>query len=368
MLTLCVHVIPVAIGTALLVLADVPAQTFVVDANNGPGTSFTSINAAAAAVPSGSVLIVRAGTYAGMSILGKAMTVVGEPGAVVTVGVQSPLVIANTSASQRVVVRDLTLQRTIGDATASIVCQSCQGPVLLERVARGPSSPPGPLRVVFCAQVSLSDCGLFQVYPFGTNVSVSGSHVVMQRCDSVTPLGTAVEVQNGSLQLVDCLVYGGNALTLDSASVRLPGGGAVSGAVTTSSTATIVNDPSVAIPPNAVAPGVTVVTRPQAFVSATGGAIGTTATATLRGAGGYLGVLFVGELGPRLSIPGVQFDAWLRAGTFVSAAAGVLGPPLSASIAVPANPALLGSAYCWQGATFDPSVGLELSNPAPFLP
>ena len=48
-------------------------------------------------------------------------------------------------------------------------------------------------------------------------------------------------------------------------------------------------------------------------------------------------------------------------------AAGVLGP-LAASFVVPANPLLLGSAFCWQGVTFDPAVGLELTNPAPLLP
>src|SRR5437762_9224013 len=39
------------------------AQTFIVDAANGPGTNFTEIATAVAAVPDGAVLMVRAGSY-----------------------------------------------------------------------------------------------------------------------------------------------------------------------------------------------------------------------------------------------------------------------------------------------------------------
>jgi pectin methylesterase-like acyl-CoA thioesterase len=71
-----------AAGAALLSLA-AGAQTFVVDAANGPGAHFTEITAALQAVPEGAVLRVRAGDYASFTIDGRSVTVLGEPGAVV---------------------------------------------------------------------------------------------------------------------------------------------------------------------------------------------------------------------------------------------------------------------------------------------
>jgi hypothetical protein len=55
-----------------------PAQTtWIVDANNGPGTSFTDIPPAIAAATDGDTVLVRSGTYTGFST-GKALKVIGE--------------------------------------------------------------------------------------------------------------------------------------------------------------------------------------------------------------------------------------------------------------------------------------------------
>ena len=67
-------VLPAALAAAAV------AQTFIVDVNSGPGTNFTSIAAAVAAVPDGAVLEVRPGTYAAFTIQNKSLTVFGQAG------------------------------------------------------------------------------------------------------------------------------------------------------------------------------------------------------------------------------------------------------------------------------------------------
>jgi len=65
-----------ACNLAIAALAfPIRAQTFIVDAANGPGTNFTDIATAAATVPDGAVLEVRAGNYGSFAITSKGLTV-----------------------------------------------------------------------------------------------------------------------------------------------------------------------------------------------------------------------------------------------------------------------------------------------------
>lgn len=69
-----------SLATFLLLAVVAPAQTFVVDASNGPGTDYTSLATATAAAPSGSTLRIRAGSYAGFVIDAKSLALSGaEP-------------------------------------------------------------------------------------------------------------------------------------------------------------------------------------------------------------------------------------------------------------------------------------------------
>lgn len=72
----------------LIVLALVPT-IWVVDASNGPGTNFTDLPAAVAASTSGDTILVRAGTYSGFNVAGKALTVRGAGAASTFVAVAS---------------------------------------------------------------------------------------------------------------------------------------------------------------------------------------------------------------------------------------------------------------------------------------
>ena len=60
----------------IILLALVPT-IWIVDGSNGPGTNFTSMQAAVTAASSGDTLIVRPGTYAPFAVSGKALTIRG---------------------------------------------------------------------------------------------------------------------------------------------------------------------------------------------------------------------------------------------------------------------------------------------------
>lgn len=72
---------PILVGLSLS--CALSAQTFVVDAAGGPGSNFTDIAAAVAAVPDGATLLVRPGSHGGFAIAGKGIALLAQPGAVV---------------------------------------------------------------------------------------------------------------------------------------------------------------------------------------------------------------------------------------------------------------------------------------------
>lgn len=74
------------LASMLIGLAAAHAEVIVVDANDGPGTDFTSLSAAIAAAKNGDVLLMRSGTYDGIfSILDKAIAIIADDGADVVV-------------------------------------------------------------------------------------------------------------------------------------------------------------------------------------------------------------------------------------------------------------------------------------------
>jgi hypothetical protein len=119
--------------------AGLPAQTFIVDAQNGAGTNFTDIQAAVTAVPSGATLHVRPGGYSGFSIANKSLTVIGQPSATgafpnINVNLLLPGVfVGPLAANQSVRISGFA----VGPAAASpsaiqFNVSGCAGPVLIE--------------------------------------------------------------------------------------------------------------------------------------------------------------------------------------------------------------------------------------------
>ena len=70
-----------ALSASLLLAGSLAAQTvLVVDAAGGPGSQFTDIQPAIGAATDGTRILVRPGTYRGFTIVGKSLSVFGEPG------------------------------------------------------------------------------------------------------------------------------------------------------------------------------------------------------------------------------------------------------------------------------------------------
>jgi hypothetical protein len=81
---------------APIALVAILQTIWIVDAANGPGTSFTSLPPAIAAAANGDTVIVRAGTYAPFNVSGKALTIRGA-------GSGTTFVTASSSAVQTVI-------------------------------------------------------------------------------------------------------------------------------------------------------------------------------------------------------------------------------------------------------------------------
>ncbi len=81
-----------------------PAQVFVVDASNGPGTHFLDLPPAVAAVPDGAMLRVRAGEYTPFARTGRGLRVIGEGLARLTLSA-GDVDLRGTAAGQVIVLR-----------------------------------------------------------------------------------------------------------------------------------------------------------------------------------------------------------------------------------------------------------------------
>jgi hypothetical protein len=177
-----------------IVLAAAPAaaQTFVVDAANGPGTNFTDLPAAVAAAPSGAVLHVRPGTYTPFTIANKSLKVIGHrsatgafPNLVGNLFARG-LAIGPLSANQSVTVSGLDakdLQTQIPPFLFNVT--DCAGPVVLEDMAL---SFQVPLHMtirncanVHCARVTLGAFVITGSPPTQPPLTVLGSSVELHR-------------------------------------------------------------------------------------------------------------------------------------------------------------------------------------------
>ncbi len=354
---------------ALLFAAVAPAQVFIVDAAGGPGSSFTSISAAVASVPNGAVLQVRTGTYAPFAINGKGLTILGLGGVEIS-GAPFAAVsisIAGTTPTQPVVLRDLHMRVPFG-GFHRLFCTNCQGPVLLQRVSMdGFYGIYGTLAAQQCAQLFVDACGPFRDNT-AASLDISGGSAVVSNTSVL--LGWPALRANGSrVEVVDSALFGAPAIRLLGGTARLAGQSTISGwGPAIGGTGTLFRDPGVAVS-SSIEPGVTDLVAPQSRVVATGGTLGTTANAALSGPAGHFGVLFLGQPAAPVLIAGVTQALWIDlAQPFAGVATGVLGTPLTATVAVPANPALLGKQFLWQGLTFDAVAGFGFSVPALFTP
>lgn len=100
----------------------VRATTWIVDANNGPGTNFTDIPPAVAAAAPGDVIVVRHGSYSGFT-LGRGVTILGQGGVAIGIG---GAVISSVPAGEIAALCNV-------QSSGSLV-SGCAGTVMLQRV------------------------------------------------------------------------------------------------------------------------------------------------------------------------------------------------------------------------------------------
>ena len=362
-------------GVALLAIgAAAAAQTFVVDASNGPGANFTDLPAAVAAVPDGAVLDVRPGSYSPFAIASKGLSVIFQPGALVQGPVLTLVSVTGTSAQQTVLLRGLQVATYFGSGQVQFT--NCQGLLLLEDFNHAVGSNP-TLAATNCIQLHAVRCHFGDSQGFGSYNQLDHSSVVMCNSSFVgrSGPGSGLFTIACQLQLIDTSVAvsgfpSGPAISMQGGDLRMVGGSTYSflSGFGISGTGTARIDPSVALfgGPPSISPSLQATFPTMPAVTATGGALGTSVTVDLRGPAGDFGALLAGLPGPPLSFPGIADPSWMLPGTEVVCASTILaaGTRLSIFVPVPNLASLRGTRIVWQGASFSAANGLQASNPA----
>lgn len=375
---------------ATLMVSLLPAQAvFIVDAASGPGTNYTSLQTAVGAVPDGSTLIVRSGNYGSVTIAGRAVAVLGEPGATV-----QQLGVNSTAANQRVLVTGMIVQ-------TGITVSNALGPVVLD----------GGGQTLVSASAFLST-GSTQVYLRRWRLTQQGwlfnpctllsSNAVIEQC-TLTGVNFAgagqtassgIRAQTSQVTLIDTQSYGGNGGTifvpfplqtpggagveLLDATVRIAGtsnlqgglnaatvGGRAAAIRSSGQAGTALLAPSV-VTSTPLASNTTVLPLAASLLRATNATLGGSVNATRSGSPNTVCAMLASSGVAPFVIPGIDGPIWLELATLVVVAVGItdINGDLTASLAVPSTQALLGFTFVWQAADLDALGGLHLSNPS----
>jgi hypothetical protein len=379
-------------------------QIFVVDAFNGPGASFTSLQTAVLSVPDGSTLLVRNGSYAPVLVDGKGLAILGDSGVIITNPTASPfLEIRNTQANQPVVVRGL--KGGLGSSSSfSMLITNAAGPVTLDGVAVAATYAGQVLTVTGSTQVDVRNWTMGGL--FSTPVLIDNSVVVFERCNLFgsyaggVPKGggfagmPALIATNSQVQLIHSIVRGGNGVSIwrppPWVSYTLPGAPAVqlqASALRAIGFAShllwggtgpgapqlpaIVGNGSARVDPlitmaGPVAPGIALQRPTMPSLLAGSAAPGGVLTIERFGAPNVWCVVATSLRGPSSALPGVLDPIWIgAAGVLVDA---VMVPASGAFMlqrTVPNVPTLRGLQFVWQSGDVTAAGLVEVSNPSP---
>ncbi len=353
------------------------AQTFVVDASNGPGANFTSLSAATAAAPDGAILLVRPGTYVDVAvqIVGKGLTILAEPGAKMQ-GVFSTLLWINGIApTQAVVIRGLEFSAgSLNPATVN--CGNNAGRIFLDGVGQTSGGGPTRLLVDHCAALIARNC-LFRGACSSTDSVAVFDGCTFDGASSATPsINGGFTQVGGDVQFVDCLlrsnaVFGAAALTMTGGAVRINGTSALINAF--SSGFVIVGTGSVRVAPSVTLTGTapyfaatiaaTVVDTPRLRLDEIAPA--GTWRGSLHGPIGHAGWVLVALPVNPFTLPFLADTDWLDPFTTFILNGGfpAAGAPVTATLSMPAVTSTLGFPVMWQGLTLDAVAGFQISNP-----
>ncbi|MCC7061958.1 MAG: hypothetical protein IT456_04080 [Planctomycetes bacterium] len=365
---------------ALFCIGTTTAQVFVVDVNNGPGTDYTSIATAVAAVPDGAVLQVRPGTYSPFRIQNKSLSVFGTTGVIVSNSyfAYPAIEIADLASDRFVSLREVSWTGNAGPLGFALKCRNSTGTIVIERCT-GSSLPASDsaLIVSSCDRVFVRDSSIVHTSFVDNAISAYLSNVVMTNCNITTQQGISIRQGGGRVHLANCRIQGSSQLGLALAvmsggELLLHGGTTLSSTVAQPAVAgigTVTLDPSVtlqglAIPP--FDPNLTLVNRTIPPLDASTQALFGTAMATLDVPNGSIGYLCVGFAGAPSFTAGVVDPIWLAAGYALHAVGSA--PAVTGGYAVPNAPWVLGIQVAWQGAVLDTATGsIAVSNPSVYV-
>ncbi|HEX6810677.1 MAG TPA: hypothetical protein VF384_03545 [Planctomycetota bacterium] len=352
------------------------------DAFSGPGTNFTSIATAVATVPSGSVLIVRQGSYLPFVISGKSLKILGDPGVTVHPPSATPpsITIAGLTAAQSVVLKGLGIKQGYPTGSTGVVLSNCQGPILIENL-QTLSGARGSIQATSCEQLLIRDHQL----PDGwMPCRLINCNTVLENCrfgaGAILPgfiAGSGVTQQGGTLQVADCTIAGGvdllgglaHAIEMQGGDLRVLGatnlqpGFSAGTSFSIGGTGTVRLAPTAVLAAAAFAAGVTATTMGMPKLVTTFAT--PLAQARLDGQPGQLGAICLALPGPRVVVPGIQDAIWLDGATFVPLSVGVMAPgsPIVANMTWSSGPVPAVRAV-WQAVSLDPALGLQISNPS----
>ena len=202
-------------ATLLSVAPAAQSAVHVVDVAAGPGSDFTSLEAARLAAADGDVLLVRGGFYDETLLLGtKSLTVVAEDGFSVRL---RGLEITGLAADDHVLLRGLT---TEGTSAPALVASANAGAVWLEDcVLRGPEgfgNLAGGVELDGCAHVVFSRCLLERaLVPSGlaeATLAATASGLVLHETEVRGPAdtGAALALHDASAELTGSSLLGGD--------------------------------------------------------------------------------------------------------------------------------------------------------------
>ncbi|HEX6811004.1 MAG TPA: hypothetical protein VF384_05205 [Planctomycetota bacterium] len=395
---------------ALCLALAVPAQTFLVDAASGPGTNFTDLPPAIAAVPDGAILLVRPGSYGPIALNGKGLSILATaPGVVLAPGGTS-IHVQNLSASQAFTLRGVRAQ--LGSVFVIALVLNCAGPVLFDGYEFTSNQTFSSvfstgLRVQGSPQVVLRNCTI----QARLALDAQSSAVTAESCELRghdgffvphvgTYPGSGIQCSSSSIELSRCRVFGGAGVTMstplgpantnpgpaillysstarlseDATSLYQAGqltGGSPLAAIEGSQSAVVRSPQAVLFGSQggaAVAASVSDTIRPLPSLRTITAPPGGTMVAEVTTPPGELVVLVFGAPMPPIAVPGFDGALWLDPTSVVLAAAGVplAGQPLTTAAAVPPIASLVGQRFGWQALAWSPADGFRFGNPSIF--
>ena len=243
----------VLVALSLLSLPARAQSVRVVDVAGGPGTEFTSLDAAVQGSASGDVLLVRSGDYDIGTAIGTSLVLQADEGA--TVRVSPGLTVRGLPAGESVVVRGLSLGGVMSLAFpgSAIAVFNCQGSVWFEDCTipgtGSLASSSGGASVLDSASVVFNRCAfgpafdhLIAFQNFVTvNLRRTTAHLFdctvvgangLRNCDPSTEGKPAILAEGGELWITGSVITGGQGANGD-ASLCHEGGSGASGLVLT---------------------------------------------------------------------------------------------------------------------------------------